>query len=379
MNQAGMTLELVQQALAELDAADGKLSSVIRKAIRIARLRGDYESLYWLAMEMRTIGDQNARYTIYYEVAPHLTRAGFEALHERSLDAYVARRFSHKIETSEGEGQAVLGLSVPELEARIERMKEMAQELAPRSGISASDRSYTGGDSGPLRARMQIALIEWNSIQHRITQAIYDYLSLTEQQLYHGQANADIFEENRRFVDDKLCELAPGALEQFRAAVERLTAGGPEAGSHAATSCRRVLKTIADHLYPARTEPVAGADGRPRVLTEDKWVSRLWQYAFEKIPGSTSQKIALAQIENLGERINRLNDLASKGVHADVSPFEAHQCTLQTYVLIGDLLRLAEGSSALEQSAAEIDRLYPDPAPNPPADRADGQARRSSL
>ena len=46
-------------------------------------------------------------------------------------------------------------------------------------------------------------------------------------------------------------------------------------------------------------------------------------------------------------RIDRLHDLSSKGVHADTSEFEVNQAVIQTYLLIGDILRLADGDSAV--------------------------------
>jgi hypothetical protein len=209
----------------------------------------------------------------------------------------------------------------------------------------------------------------------RIAHVVYDYLSRTEQQVFYGQANSDLFEQNRRFVDDRLNHLAPAALDQFRAAAERLEHGGAEATSHALASCRRILKTMADKLYPPSEEPVVGHDGKERVLSDDKYVSRLMQYVNNKVPGTASRKLLDPQIKELCNRIDRLNELASKGVHTDVNPFEARQCVLQTYALVGDLLRLAEGNSGVERSAGEADRLYPEPAPNPSA-APDGQRRR---
>lgn len=52
-----------------------------------------------------------------------------------------------------------------------------------------------------------------------------------------------------------------------------------------------------------------------------------------------------AQLTDLGNRLDALNVAGSKGVHADVTGAEADQCIIQTYLLIGDFLRLAESAS----------------------------------
>jgi hypothetical protein len=111
------------------------------------------------------------------------------------------------------------------------------------------------------------------------------------------------------------------------------------------TSCRRVLKTLADLLYPADNTMVEGIDGRSRKMTDDKSISRLVQFATSKATGSASRDVVIAQVKALGERLDALNDLSSKGVHAQVSAAEVDQCLIQTYLAVGDLLRLADADS----------------------------------
>lgn len=357
MNIAEQVLGLVHQALSELETPGSSISSVIRKAIRVARLREDYESLYWLSMEMRSIGDQEAKTAIYLEIAPHFTRTELQALNRRSVDGYIGRRKSNNLELAPeyfGESceGAVLGLGVPELEEKLQHLREGIRELTTPLHLGPRDYLYLEQRQGTTRTKLQMAVAEWSSILQRVSQAVYEYLSRTEQQLYNGQINADIFEQNRRFVNERLSSISPAALEQLRAAQERLHTGGAEAGSHALTSCRRILKTIADYLYPPRAEPVVGRDGKKRSLTDDKYVSRIWQYIHEKVEGTASRNLLSLQVEELGRRVDRLNELSSKGVHSDVSPFEVQQCVLQTYLLVGDLLRLAEGNSGLESTTA---------------------------
>jgi hypothetical protein len=162
-----------------------------------------------------------------------------------------------------------------------------------------------------------------------------------------------VYDRNRKYVDQRLALLAPQALEQFAAAYRRQAEGDAEARSHALTSCRRVLKTLADVLYPPREGQIEGIDGRPRKLTDDKFVSRLCQYAAERASGSASRDVLVSQIKALGDRLDALNDLSSKGVHADVSGVEVDQCLIQTYLIVGDLLRIEAGESAVGTGGEE--------------------------
>ena len=82
-------------------------------------------------------------------------------------------------------------------------------------------------------------------------------------------------------------------------------------------------------------------------MTDDKYIARLWQYVADKAQGKTAGELLLAGINDLGNRVDRTYALTSKGVHADVPEFEVNQCVIQTWLLIGDILRLADGESAI--------------------------------
>ncbi len=304
------------------------------------------------------IGDEETKLAIRSEVAPHLTKEAMEAIHKRSLNAYLVRRslVDAKDLLKSPDKPQVLIYSVPELESRCESIRKAIHEFNLPADLDLSDLIYEEDRLG-LRPHWHEILGTWTAILQRIGQAVYDYLSRTEQQLLAGQANADIFEQNRRFVNDRLYRVAPSAVDQLRAASERINAGGVEAWSQALASCRRVLKTIADHLYPPRADPVTGSDGTERVLTDAKFVSRLLQFVHENAAGTASRRLLSMQAEEFCGRIERLYELASKGVHTDVDQFEANQCVLQTYVLIGDLLRLHEGTSGLNANLPDIDEV----------------------
>ena len=44
-------------------------------------------------------------------------------------------------------------------------------------------------------------------------------------------------------------------------------------------------------------------------------------------------------IEDLVKRVEKINELACKGVHGKVSEMETNQCVIQMYIVLGDLIR----------------------------------------
>jgi hypothetical protein len=84
-----------------------------------------------------------------------------------------------------------------------------------------------------------------------------------------------------------------------------------------------------------------------REMSDEAYRNRLLQYVREQIGKHKGGEVLQTVIGDLGKRLSTLDALASKGVHADPSIEEAHTCVLQTYLLAGDLLAIAEGTSLL--------------------------------
>jgi hypothetical protein len=126
-----------------------------------------------------------------------------------------------------------------------------------------------------------------------------------------------------------------------------------EEAAHVALSCRRFLEGLADVLYPARAETPGG-----RKVGMGQHINRLWAYAEERLPKDERRAIQ-EQLEDLGHRIDRIHDLANKGLHARISRSDAGRLIVALVVLTYDLLSLAEPplQLPLEPHAEEIDRF----------------------
>ncbi|MBN1594273.1 MAG: hypothetical protein JW941_13600 [Candidatus Coatesbacteria bacterium] len=333
MNAIEKVAKLVSEALDDLDSSDKKLSAVIRKAIRIARLRNDFENLWWLEYEMCSMDDDGARMRAGQEIKSHLTKKDYDILKERYAHAY--------------QNERKLGMSLDQrgqIKSKTTLCIFPVEEIEDRVALMEKEAERT---SNHLRYSLGAIIQDRLAVITRIRQRVHAFLSETERQLAFGQLNSDIFEQNRLYVDSRLQKIAPDILEKFASAYKRLGEGDSEARSQALTSCRRILKSLADHLYPATHQPVKCADGKERKLTDDKFINRLLQFIAEKVKGRTSGDLLLADLEDLGGRLEKVHDLSCKGVHAEISSLETNQCVIKTYLLLGDILRLAEEGSGL--------------------------------
>jgi hypothetical protein len=82
--------ELLNDALAAVDDSAVPASALARKAMRLSRLRNDWEAQWWLQMEMLTIDDTRAKAGRYLQTAaadirPHMTKEEYNAMGDRVM------------------------------------------------------------------------------------------------------------------------------------------------------------------------------------------------------------------------------------------------------------------------------------------------------
>jgi hypothetical protein len=352
-------LSLVTNALNDLEKGIVPLSAVIQKAIRIARLRNDHDGVWWLSFELIRPEDQEAKRDLFAEISPHYTKETARINNKRFAELLLEERTTAVVVPGPGQKpgeKTVVMVSVPELEARISNLRSIASDPSPPQTMHPFDVAAFTDEHATRRLESRAFIMQFESVLARVSQRVHMYLSRVEKELMFGQLNADIFERNRRYVDEHLALLAPDALTQLVSAYKRVSEGDVEARAQGLLSCRRVLKSLADALYPAKPDPVLGADGKSRVLTDDKFVARLWQFVWERLGGSASAKLLLATVNDIGGRLDALYKLSCKGAHSTVSLGEAEQTLINTYLLIGDLLRLQDQSSAAENAEKKADR-----------------------
>jgi hypothetical protein len=183
-------------------------------------------------------------------------------------------------------------------------------------------------------------MTELKKVRLRVRERIHRFLVETEAGIFFGQTAATAFERTRRYVDTELAAIAPEVLGEFKAAYERAGTSSVPALAQALLSCRRVIITLADLLYPATGKTITGLDGKQRKMTVEKYLNRLWQYVSDNVESETERGLILATVEELGRRLDHANELSNKGLHDKVAEWEADQCILQTYLLVNDLLRV---------------------------------------
>jgi hypothetical protein len=335
----------------EFDVPGVTVAGLLRRCQRIASLRGDGIALAWLHMEATDVTNefQGASEAKRISLAARLMKSIPPAeASEKWAAEYRGYTIRRRIQPR---GEEANLQSVQQIEGTVQLWRDQEASLVPPPpGMNTYDLGKYVADQQKMRVTCVTNRMPLDNILARIKGRLWEFLTETEYELTFGEATAETFERLRSYVDRQLTTISAPALEQFQTAYRRLKDGGDEDRAHALTSCRRVLKTLADELYPARPDPVTGSDGKPHVLHDAAFVNRLLQYVSETLGKHENGAVVQATLKDVDARLSALNDLASKGVHADATMYEVDTCVVQTYLVVADVLRIRERATTAEDA-----------------------------
>lgn len=341
---------LAEEILADLELNRIPLGNVAMKCARLARLMGNELALRWFQAEI----------------------GGYPNSIDQDL-FQIALAIGRRVEGSEKEegGPKVWVGSLPAIEANIETLRADLTSLVLPSlseGSSQNPYSWPGAAiSGVLNTVLQRRSAHLGQISRdtallaRIRSSMYQWVLEKYHLLRFGSVPTDAFQTAKSIVDTHLGRIAPDALQKFVAAQQRAISGAPEEWSQALLSLRRMLKDLADTLYPPRDEEIEGHS-----LDDEHYINRLWQFVKERATGDRAAILA-SEVQYIGQRIDALYELACKGTHEAVSRQEVDMAVIHVYLLVADLLSLLKFD--------ELGRLTHEAVPPSGEDSATGGAK----
>lgn len=333
-------LNLINNALAASNKA--QVSALLETAKRIAMFRQDFENLWWISLEFCNCNktefqkiDNQMKHKFPYEQYKELSMLYSNLwMDERSL----SQRYQN------GKMVACTDQICPdgiyELESRLESIQRSTYNLINTQGMHPLDVYYAEHDNAKARMFLNASYTQFEAIILKIRRRVVDYIADSERQIIYGNTMSNYYDENRRWVQLKLDTYNPSFKEYFSSIENHIKTGNQVDLQEALLDIRRILLSFADIVCKANEEEVICSDGRKRKLTKDKYMNRISYALFDKNGKHAFTEMLNQNLDDLSARISRVNDLACKGVHDDISPMEAKQCVIQMYMLLGDLIRI---------------------------------------
>ena len=316
---------LAGEILRNIELSEIPINNVILKGLRLCRLMRDEQGIDFFSYEASGYPRNNQGY---------LTSRAWEIC---KLAGRIYVDSNKNDEKQEFAYTETISEMMETINIQTERMK------------SAKDPQSYGPDFNPYMISCAKNDAERNSIVSVVKKyekrigivkgKIYDYVLKIYNQLAYSNTVEDIFNEKRKSVDVKLLKLCPETIKKFSSIFLNMDSDNSEDWANAVHTCRRILKEVADNLYPPTNESII--IGKKEIkLGEEQYINRLIQYIESKSESSTYNAVVGSNLSYIGNRIDAINEAACKGTHAEIDLNEAKSYIIYTYLLLGDILNL---------------------------------------
>jgi len=260
--------------------------------------------------------------------------------------------FDGKDDVEDGEKRDVLTVGVSEIDAEIEQMEKCINDLTLPAGMEPFDLAAFTDRYNNQKTGYRLRIKANRLIRGRIKTRCLNYAVSLERQL-EGQKKTDQFLHGiQTEVNNYFRIRCEDVYVKIQKASQLVASNDPEDQSLLLTEVRRSIKAVADYFYPAVREPVMCSDGKQRNLDDEKYLNRLEEYVAKEFPKGSSSELLEAEVKVLTAFVRRLNDISSKGVHANVPTDEAKQGLLGLYMFLYNLIAKLQLKAPPEKSVS---------------------------
>lgn len=271
----------------------------------------------------------------------------FEMSLERWLDVHVIESFTSSADRHkpDGEKRNVLAIAVGELDGELEQWERAIADMTLPSGMGEFDTAAFTDRFVNEKAAIRLRIKALQTLKARVKTRCLNYAIQIERQLSLQQQNQGFLESVQNDVNNFFKARSEDVFNKLLKAAQLATSSDLEDSALLLTEVRRALKAAADYFYPPVEGKVLCTDGVERSLGNEQYLNRLHQYLADQVEGSTSKEMLEAELDHLSSFFRRLNDMASKGVHANVTLAEAKQGLIGLYFLLFNISRhVSEGT-----------------------------------
>jgi len=313
--------------LQKMETTELPIERHLLQAKRLARLLRDSDAQTWLVLEIRGYKD------------------GFES---KTLGNCL--RYAQAAGRITKEGRYYL-TSLPRLEAACAADRQRVESATPKATTETAE-NYLVASATTQMLHDQIealntvkeAYLKNVELFSSLKAAIHGYVTDTLIAIEFGDVAESIFDALRQDVDTFVRSHCPQAAEKLLAIAERMAEGTAEAYAEALTSCRRLLTTVADSVFPPSAEDWVDGSGKHRKVGADNYKNRLAAFIETRLTSESSRAILENELEHLCSRLDAVYEKVCKGVHADVSVEEARLAIIEGYIFIGEIARLQKST-----------------------------------
>lgn len=324
MDKKSDILDILNEALVELESKKGSITAGMQKLARASLLLNEIKIHAWCQVQLGNTEYTDAMSNLYEDFKIAQDENGNINLEDASLKSSLS-------ECSK--------LNIPMKDIRESYYYKTQENFGGVNSVDFIEQKYNlllsekrGNDSTYYRDNLHTHLVY-------IKKYCHDYIAyLINKNKYAGTIKSS-FDLLKEAVDDKFLEIDPELAEQLMLAFRAISSDNKEEWSQALTTCRRLLESLADSLYPAHDDTID-----KRTFKQNQYINRLWQFMREAIQSDTNRDLAKSHVDYLGSWLERNNKATNKGVHDEVTQLEATKFVFHIYLMLADLLEYLDDS-----------------------------------
>lgn len=279
-------LELAKELLDDIELGRTDAERLLPKASRLARWVGSEEIRYWLRLEMGGYNSVNAVSRKYLGI----TGRWIDRKKERAFWGPLAQQ------------EAAIAAEKAKLAAM--RVPDTSGEWA-NATTSHITREMTASATSITRL---------SGIRSRVLAYLHTFVSEVYYEKEYDNLSESIFERYKRSVDTLIAEHCGDVLEKIPSVMNRLSESDEESISQALSTCRRIIDSFADSVYPPTADTVE-INGNTLKLDASKPQNRINAFVHTRTSSHSRKQKIRQNLANLYDRV-------STGVHGEVTAEE---------------------------------------------------------
>jgi hypothetical protein len=296
-------LKLATEIMDDIELSRNEAQSILLKTTRLARYVDDSETRAFLKFEMQGYSNNELG-------RKYMTLTGRWTDKDKELGYwYPLSQVEAKIEV---ENTKLAQLRIPDTSADSARI--IVRDI--RTNISET----------------AVRIAKLGGVKSRVISLLHDFVTNVYYERTFDNLAEGIFESYKKDIDLLIAENSGDIIEQIPSVVARLSESDPESISQALTTCRRIIDSFANHIFPA-SEETFNIGGNELSLKENNVLNRINVFIHQNCESTNRRKKLKQNLTNLYSRV-------SSGVHSDVDYKEAKNLFLNVYLILGEILTL---------------------------------------
>ena len=320
-----------------------RVDVALMNCLRLARSLQDYMNAAVFLREMYPARRDFIR--ALFDDTPNLSNEARKILDTKSLERWLDL---HQIDcnwvtSEEGEEKDVFAVSILEIDHEINQWEQSTKEMTVPKGMGEFDTAAFTDSYTREKARIHLRIKALQIIKQRVKTRCLNYATVIERQFEAQKKPKSFLEDCQTEVSNYFMAHSIGVYEKLQKACQLVGSNNSEDHSLLLTQVRRSMKSAADYFFPSLPEPIVCADGKTRSLGEEQYLNRLEEFIARSLKKSTSRDLLRSELDYLSTFFRKLNDIASKGVHAAVAPHEAKQGLIGLYMFLFNIISHLQG------------------------------------